>query len=199
MGAFVLGENDFRKSFSSKPACLVATENKIFRKSSSCWPKFTPLTRKWIYTLIFTSIHFRKKREREREREERAQIGEHRSMSGAIDEQCDRPTSALVDQPAARSTSDAIVQRACSSIAIVDRAACRMIAPRDLIDCDRRSRCSLARCNRPTSGAIDDRCSPIWALSSLSLSLSLWSGLSLLSLSLSLFPEMNWSENKGVK
>ena len=35
-GAFVLGENDFRKSFSPKPACLVATENKIFRKSSSC-------------------------------------------------------------------------------------------------------------------------------------------------------------------
>ena len=58
MGAFVLGENDFRKSFSPKPACLVATKNAIFRKSSSCWPKFTPLTRKWIYTLIFTSIHF---------------------------------------------------------------------------------------------------------------------------------------------
>ena len=35
-GAFVLGENDFKKSFSPKPACLVATENKIFRKSSSC-------------------------------------------------------------------------------------------------------------------------------------------------------------------
>ena len=29
-GAFVLGENDFR------PACLVATENEIFRKMTSC-------------------------------------------------------------------------------------------------------------------------------------------------------------------
>ena len=70
-GAFVLGKNDFRKSFSPKPACLAATENEIFQKFTSCWPKFTPLTRKWIYTLIFTSIHFRKEREREREREKR--------------------------------------------------------------------------------------------------------------------------------
>ena len=58
-GAFVLGENDFRKSFSPFSACLVATENTIFRKLYSCWPEFTPLTRKWIYALIFTSIHFR--------------------------------------------------------------------------------------------------------------------------------------------
>ena len=56
---FVLGENDFRKSFSPFSACLVATENTIFRKLYSCWPEFTPLTRKWIYALIFTSIHFR--------------------------------------------------------------------------------------------------------------------------------------------
>ena len=46
LGAFVLGENDFRKSFSHKPACLTATENEIFRKFISCWPIFTPLTRK---------------------------------------------------------------------------------------------------------------------------------------------------------
>ena len=69
-GAFVLGENDFRKSFSPKPRCLAATVNFIFRKMASCWPKFSPLTRKWFYTLIFTSNHFRKKRERERERRE---------------------------------------------------------------------------------------------------------------------------------
>ena len=68
---FVLGENHFRKSFSPKPACLAATENEIFQKFTSCWPKFTPLTRKWIYTLIFTSIHFWKERERERGREKR--------------------------------------------------------------------------------------------------------------------------------
>ena len=101
----------FLKSFSPKPACLVATENKIFRISSSCWPKFTPLTRKWIYTLIFTSIHFWKKgeREREREREPRSEstdrwaarsFDEHarRLTSGAIDERCDHPTSTLVDR-----------------------------------------------------------------------------------------------------
>ena len=31
-GAFVLGENDFKKSFSPKPACLATTKNDIFRK-----------------------------------------------------------------------------------------------------------------------------------------------------------------------
>ena len=35
-GAFVLGGNDFRKSFFPKPACLAATENFIFRKFTSC-------------------------------------------------------------------------------------------------------------------------------------------------------------------
>ena len=34
--AFVLGENDFRKSFSPFSTCLVATENTIFRKLHSC-------------------------------------------------------------------------------------------------------------------------------------------------------------------
>ena len=34
-GAFVLDENDFRKSFSPKPACLAVTENDIFRKMTS--------------------------------------------------------------------------------------------------------------------------------------------------------------------
>ena len=123
-GAFVLGKNDFRKSFSPKPACLAATENEIFQKFTSCWPKFTPLTWKWIYTLIFTSIHFRKEREREREREKREPRSERERKkrlrwwsrrssimplvdrdcerarwltSSAIDEQSDRLTSALVD------------------------------------------------------------------------------------------------------
>ena len=44
--------------------------NFIFRKIASCWPKFLPLTRKWFFTLIFTSIHFQRERERERERRE---------------------------------------------------------------------------------------------------------------------------------
>ena len=70
-----MGEYDFRKSFSPKPVCLAITENEIFRKITSCWPKFTPLTRKWFYTLIFTSNHFRvtQKREREREKERKTQ------------------------------------------------------------------------------------------------------------------------------
>ena len=102
-GAFVLGENDFKKSFSPKPRCLVATVNFIFRKMASCWPKFSPLTRKLFYTLIFTSHHFR--REREREREPRSESTDRRSTSGAIDEWCDRPTSALDDRTTRRSWS----------------------------------------------------------------------------------------------
>ena len=34
-GAFVLGENDFRKSFSPFSACLAVKENIIFRKMTS--------------------------------------------------------------------------------------------------------------------------------------------------------------------
>ena len=125
-GAFVLGENDFRKSFSLKPACLAATKNEIFRKFTSCWPKFTPLTRKWIYILIFTSIHFRKEREREREREKR----EPRSGREREEEETSPAITPLVDRRAARSTSSAIVQQARSSITpLVDRAAFRTIAP----------------------------------------------------------------------
>ena len=102
----------FLKSFSPKPACLVATKNKIFRISSSCWPKFTPLTRKWIYTLIFTSIHFWKKGERERERER-----ESPDRRAPIDERRDRPTRALVDRRAVWSSNE----RARRSSLLVDR------------------------------------------------------------------------------
>ena len=71
----------------------------------------------------------------------------------------------------------------------------RTITPHDLIDCNRRSRRSSMQCDCPTSGAIDDRCSPIWALSSLTLSL-IWALSSLsLSLSLSLF-FWKWFEGK---
>ena len=58
---------------------------------------------------------------------------------------------------------------------------------------DRRAHLSNDRtARRSTNSAIDNRCSLIWALSSLSLSLSL-------SQSLSLFPKIIWSENEGVK
>ena len=68
------------------------------------WPgnEFTP-----SFSLQFISGKRERERERERrespdrrerEREERAQIGEHQSTSGAIDERCDHPTSVLVDR-----------------------------------------------------------------------------------------------------
>ena len=98
-GAFVLGENDFRKSFSPKPRCLAATVNFIFRKMASCWPKFSPLTRKWFYTLIFTSNHFRRERERERERERR----ESPDRRAPIVERRDRWAMRLSDERARRS------------------------------------------------------------------------------------------------
>ena len=95
----------------------------------------------------------------------------HRS---SIDERCDCPTSALVDQ---RETS-----------ALVDR--------------DRRSRRSSARCDRWTSGAIVDRAAHRRGAivdRTARRRGAARSGLSLLSLSLSLFPEVIWSENEGRK
>ena len=92
----------------------------------SGWPIFSPLTRKWFFTLIFTSNHFRKKRERERE--ERAQIAPLvRRLPSSI-ERCDRRSrsmrsrGAIVDR-AARSTS-AIDERARQT-----RTARRTITP----------------------------------------------------------------------
>ena len=101
-----MGENDFRK-----PACLAATENWIFRKIISCWPTFTPLTQKWFYTLIFTSNHFRKKRERERERRESPDCRERERERGRTD-----------------FAGDCTARRSRRS-SIVDRAARRTMAP----------------------------------------------------------------------
>ena len=113
-GAFVLGENDFSKSFSPKPACLAATENEIFRKIISYWPTFTPLTRKWFYT----HFHFKSFPEKEKEREKREPRLERERKNpivdraarqtiaprrSSIDERCDRRS---------RSTSGAINERA---------------------------------------------------------------------------------------
>ena len=95
-----------------------------------------------------------------------------------------RLTSALVQRVPTSALVDRAVRSRRSRREIDDRAARSTIAPRDLVDRTarstialRRSRRSSARCDRRRSGVI-------WALSSLSL--SLWSGLSLLSLSLSL-------------
>ena len=103
---FELAENRFRKSFSVKPTCLAVTENDIFQKMTSSWSIFSPLTRKWFSTFIFTSNHFQ--RERERESPNRA-----------------APTSYAIDEIAlcdCRST--------CDAIGIIDRAACRTLVRR---------------------------------------------------------------------
>ena len=85
------------------------------------------MTRIAFYTLIFSSNHFRKKREREREkREPRSERErERKKRELAIDERRDRPTSApLIDRDCERARRSRP-----STIAIVDRAARRMIAP----------------------------------------------------------------------
>ena len=121
------------------------------------------------------------------------------ATSGAIVDRVARQCGVIVWQAARSKIAIALlidrravrIRRARSSIAPLDpRSHCAIssIAPRDLVDRDRQSRRSSARCDRRTSGAI-------WALSSL----SLWSGLSLLSLPLSLFLEMIWRENEGAK
>ena len=66
----------------------------------------------------------------------------------------------------ATSSSIAPTSGARPTSALIDRTGRSTIAPRDLVDRDCRLRRSSARCDRRRSGAI-------WALSSLSLSLSL--------------------------
>ena len=77
---------------------------------ASYWPKFSPLTRKWFYTLIFTSNHFQKKREREK-REPRSESTDRRSRHSSIDERCDHLMNALVDRAARRSLPLVAVDR----------------------------------------------------------------------------------------
>ena len=67
--AFELAVNGFRKSFSVKHTCLVATKNRISGKLFQFDQNLEPLTRKWFYTFILPSNHFRVTRKRERERE----------------------------------------------------------------------------------------------------------------------------------
>ena len=117
---FELGENCFRKSFFIKPECLAVMENIIFRKMTSGWPIFSPLTWKSFSPLIFTSNHFRRERERERaqirEREPRSRRAA--PTSGAVHDRNRRSTSVLVSRRTivSRSTSSTIVRRAHSSI-----------------------------------------------------------------------------------
>ena len=64
--------NAFRKSFSTWPACLAATKNRIFRKLKSVWPKFYSFDPKMVLHFHFTFKPFpghAQKRERARERE----------------------------------------------------------------------------------------------------------------------------------
>ena len=72
--AFESAENQFQKSIFGKCMRLAVTENTIFRKMISGWPLISPLTRKWISSLIFTSIHFRVcKTQREGEKKQKTQ------------------------------------------------------------------------------------------------------------------------------
>ena len=127
-GAFVLGENDFRKSFSPFSACLAVTENIIFQKMTSGWPIFSPLTRKSVSPLIFTSNNFRKKRERERERErERKESLDQREREREKREPRSRrssdyrtaPTSDAIDEIARHDRRDRAARSMRSRVAIV--------------------------------------------------------------------------------
>ena len=64
--------NRFRKSFSIKPACLAATENRISGKYFQFDRNFAHLTRKSFYRFILPSNHFlpcAKERESQRKKE----------------------------------------------------------------------------------------------------------------------------------
>ena len=83
-GAFELAVNAFRKSFSTWPTCLAATENRIFRKIKSVWPKFYSFDPKMVLHFHFTFKPFpghAQKRERARERKSSAINHSHRSSS----------------------------------------------------------------------------------------------------------------------
>ena len=70
--AFELAVNAFWKSFSTWPACLAATENRIFGKLKSVWPKFYSFDSEMVLQFHFTFKPFQghaQKRERARERE----------------------------------------------------------------------------------------------------------------------------------
>ena len=108
-----------------------------------------------------------REREREREREKREPRSESTDRRAPIDERRDRPTSALVDRPAARSTSSAIVRRAVQS----SNEHARRSSPLIAIDRDRRrdrtARRSMSGAivaarrsarSRSTAGTIGERC-----------------------------------------
>ena len=76
--------NAFRKSFSTWPSCLAATENRIFRKLKSVWPKFYSFDSEMVLHFHFTFKPFpghAQKRERARERKSSAINHSHRSSS----------------------------------------------------------------------------------------------------------------------
>ena len=96
-----------------------------------------------------------REREREREREERAQIGEHRSTSGAIDEQCDRPTSSAIVRRAVRSSNERAYRS--SPLIAIDRDRRRdRTARRSMSGAIVAARRSVR--SRSTVGTIGERC-----------------------------------------
>ena len=142
------------------------------RKMFSCvWLHFKKFSEK--YFLVFGEEEGKDKPRRRRRRCDLDLRRRRSSIVAAVNRN-------LADRTAHWSTSGAIMP----SIAIYrDERWRSMIAIDERRDWRARS-LDDRTAHRSTSGTIDDRCSPIWALSSLSLSL---------------FPEMIWSENEGVK
>ena len=162
---------------------LAVTENIIFRKMISGWPQISPLTRKWISPLIFTSIHFRKERERERERErETAQIRERGTIAPRrADERRDRRSHSANERRGAWSRSS--IERSDRRSTIAQRRRARS----SLVGRSRRSliyeQCASDERARRSHRSIDDRAARRRSEARSSLSLSdLGSLFSLLSL-----------------
>ena len=118
---FELAVNGFRKSFSVKPVCLAVTENRISGKWFQFDRNFTPLTRKWFYTFILPSNHFRVTRKRERESERKRKKEELAEIVQSFDRRDRLPKSSAFAQ--SWSTICAIV------IAIVRSTAPIAISP----------------------------------------------------------------------
>ena len=86
MGSFYILKNNqlskwFQEIISVKCVCLAATENRISWKWFQFDRNFTSLTRKWFYTFILPSNHFRVTRKRERESERKREREKERRES----------------------------------------------------------------------------------------------------------------------
>ena len=96
MGSIYILKNNqlskwFQEIISVKCVCLAATENRISWKWFQFDRNFTSLTRKWFYTFILPSNHFRVTRKRERESERKREREKERRES----RDCPKPSSSI--------------------------------------------------------------------------------------------------------